>query len=242
METMALRRTVVVAGIVGMSGLTGAGPVPAQEAEDAPAAATARAALDRYCVTCHNERLRTAGLALDAIDPAYVGDDPEIWEKVVRKLRTGMMPPAPRPRPDADTYSAVVDYLEAALDRAADASPDPGRPALQRLNRAEYTNAIRDLLALEVDGRALLPADDSGYGFDNIGDVLSVSPGLLERYCWRPRRSAAAPSATRRCARPPPSTRRRRCCRRTAASARTCPSGPAAGSRCGTTSRSTRST
>ena len=182
METMALKRTVVVAGIVVASGLTGAGPVPAQEAEDTRAAATARAALDRYCVTCHNERLRTAGLALDTADPGHVGDAPEIWEKVVRKLRTGMMPPAPRPRPDAETYSAVVDYLEAALDRASDASPDPGRPALQRLNRAEYTNAVRDLLALEVDGRALLPADDSGYGFDNIGDVLSVSPGLLERY------------------------------------------------------------
>ena len=182
METMALKRAVVVAGIVGASGLTGAGPVPAQEAEDARAAVTARAALDRYCVTCHNERLRTAGLALDTVDPGHVGDAPEIWEKVVRKLRTGMMPPAPRPRPDADTYSAVVGYLEAALDRASDASPDPGRPALQRLNRAEYTNAVRDLLALEVDGRALLPADDSGYGFDNIGDVLSVSPGLLERY------------------------------------------------------------
>ena len=182
MEKTARNRAAVVAGIVGVLGLTGAGPVLAQDAEDARTAGTARAALDRYCVTCHNERLRTAGLALDTVDPAHVGDAPEIWEKVVRKLRTGMMPPAPRPRPDAHTYAAVVDYLETALDRASDASPDPGRPALQRLNRAEYTNAVRDLLALEVDGRALLPADDSGYGFDNIGDVLSVSPGLLERY------------------------------------------------------------
>ena len=182
MEKTARNRAALVAGIVGVLGLTGTGPVLAQDAEDARTAGTARAALDRYCVTCHNERLRTAGLALDTVDPAHVGDAPEIWEKVVRKLRTGMMPPAPRPRPDADTYAAVVDYLETALDRASDASPDPGRPALQRLNRAEYTNAVRDLLALEVDGRALLPADDSGYGFDNIGDVLSVSPGLLERY------------------------------------------------------------
>ncbi len=141
-----------------------------------------RAVLDRYCVTCHNERLRTGGLALDTVDPERVGDDAEVWEKVVRKLRTGMMPPSPRRRPDAATYASTVAYLETALDIAAAADPDPGRPAVHRLNRAEYTNTIRDLLALEVDGRALLPPDESSYGFDNIGDVLSVSPGLLERY------------------------------------------------------------
>ena len=183
MKTMALtKRAVVVASVAGVLGLAAADPARAQD-EDAPAGAgAARAALDRYCVACHNERLLTAGLTLDTVDPAQVGTAPEVWEKVVRKLRTGMMPPAPRPRPDADTYSTVVGYLEAALDRAAEANPDPGRPAVQRLNRTEYTNAIRDLLALEVDGRTLLPADESGYGFDNIGDVLSVSPGLLERY------------------------------------------------------------
>ena len=144
--------------------------------------AVARAVLDRYCVTCHNERLLTGGLALDAVDPGRVGDDAEVWEKVVRKLRTGMMPPSPRPRPDAATYTSLVSHLELALDSAAAANPNPGRPAVHRLNRAEYTNAVRDLLALEIDGRSLLPADESGYGFDNIGDVLSVSPGLLERY------------------------------------------------------------
>ena len=176
------KRAVVVASVAGVLSLAAAGPARAQNAARASAAAEARAALDRYCVTCHNERLSTAGLTLDTVDPAHVGTAPEVWEKVVRKLRTGMMPPAPRPRPDADTYSTVVGYLEAALDRVADANPDPGRPAVQRLNRTEYTNAIRDLLALEVDGRDLLPADESGYGFDNIGDVLSVSPGLLERY------------------------------------------------------------
>ena len=184
MKTMALtKRAVVVASVAGVLGLAAAGPARAQDGNDAAAGADAtRSALDRYCVTCHNERLRTAGLTLDIVDPAHVGTAPEVWEKVVRKLRTGMMPPAPRQRPDAHTYSTVVGYLEAALDRAADANPDPGRPAVQRLNRTEYTNAIRDLLALEVDGRDLLPADESGYGFDNIGDVLSVSPGLLERY------------------------------------------------------------
>ncbi len=192
MRTMALTgRAVIVAGVAGILSLPPAGAAQTQRGDVAPAAAAdvapaaaaeARAALDRYCVTCHNDRLRTAGLALDAVDPAQAGDSPAIWEKVVRKLRTGMMPPAPRPRPDADTYTGIVNYLEAALDRAADANPDPGRPAVQRLNRTEYVNAIRDLLALEVDGRTLLPADESGYGFDNVGDVLSVSPGLLERY------------------------------------------------------------
>ena len=169
----------------------------AQRAQDGPASAVAftaqqtssaaptlspRAVLDRYCVTCHNERLRTAGLALDTVDPERVGDNAEVWEKVVRKLRTGMMPPSPRRRPDAATYASTVLCFETALDRAAAANPNPGRPSVHRLNRAEYTNAIRDLLTLEVDGRALLPPDASSYGFDNIGDVLSVSPGLLERY------------------------------------------------------------
>ena len=154
----------------------------AQQTSGAAPTLSPRAVLDRYCVTCHNERLLTAGLALDIVDPERVSDDAEVWEKVVRKLRTGMMPPSPRRRPDAATYAATVSYFETALDRAAATSPDPGRSAIHRLNRAEYTNAIRDLLALEVDGRALLPPDGSSYGFDNIGDVLSVSPGLLERY------------------------------------------------------------
>ena len=156
--------------------------VTAQPTSAAASTLSPRAVLDRYCVTCHNERLLTAGLALDIVDPERVGDDAEVWEKVVRKLRTGMMPPSPRRRPDAETYASTVSYFETALDRAAAAHPNPGRPAVHRLNRAEYTNSVRDLLALEVDGRALLPADESSYGFDNIGDVMSVSPGLLERY------------------------------------------------------------
>ena len=154
----------------------------AQQTSGAAPALSSRAVLDRYCVTCHSDRLRTAGLTLESVDPERVDDEPEIWEKVVRKLRTGMMPPSPRRRPDAVSNAALVSHLETALDRAAAAVPNPGRPAVQRLNRAEFMNAIRDLLALEVEGRALLPPDESGYGFDNIGDVLSVSPGLLERY------------------------------------------------------------
>ncbi len=154
----------------------------------ADASATAEAAdvqrelLDRYCVTCHSERLRTGGLQLDRVDVGHVGEAAEIWEKVVRKLRAGQMPPAGRPRPAQAAYDGLAAWLETELDRAADARPNPGRPVVRRLNRLEYANAIRDLLALEVDSRALLPTDESGYGFDNVGDVLSFSPGLLERY------------------------------------------------------------
>ena len=141
-----------------------------------------RAFLDGYCITCHNERRLTAGLALDKVDPANVGVDAEVWEKVVRKLGSGAMPPAGARRPAAAASQAFLTNLVTALDRAAAANPNPGRPPAHRLNRAEYGNAIRDLLALEVDARQLLPADDSGYGFDNNADVLTVSPTLLERY------------------------------------------------------------
>ena len=141
-----------------------------------------RAVLDRYCVTCHNERLRTAGLSLETLDVDQVSHRPDVWEKVAHKLRTRSMPPAGRPRPDRATYDTVASWLETALDRAASDTPRPGRAAVHRLNRTEYTNAVHDLLELDIDGRSLLPADESGYGFDTIADLLSVSPGLLERY------------------------------------------------------------
>ena len=141
-----------------------------------------RAVLDQYCVTCHNDRARTAGLLLDQADVENVDQGPEVWEKVLKKLRAGAMPPAGMPRPDQATYDSFATYLETALDRAAAAHPDPGRPVLHRLNRVEYTNAVRDLLAVDIDGNTLLPADDSRYGFDNIGEVLTVSPLLMERY------------------------------------------------------------
>ena len=141
-----------------------------------------QAPLDRYCITCHNEQLRTGGLALSALDVNKAAEEPELWEKVVRKLRTGAMPPAGMPRPDKTTYDSLATYLERQLDQAAAADPYPGRPSVHRLNRFEYTNAVRDLLAVEIDGEAFLPADDSRHGFDNIGDVLTVSPLLLERY------------------------------------------------------------
>ena len=146
------------------------------------AAADARALLDSYCVTCHNERTRTAGLTLDVMNVSQVGEGTAIWERVIRKLRANAMPPAGMPRPDAATSRTFVSWLESELDRSALAMPDPGRPTLHRLNRVEYANAIRDLLGLEVDVNALLPADNEHHGFDNIGEVLSISPTLIERY------------------------------------------------------------
>ena len=141
-----------------------------------------RALLDQYCVTCHNERLQTAGLLLDRSDVERIGADGATWEKVAHKLRSGAMPPAGRPRPDESTLEAFVALLENALDREAAAHPNPGRPADHRLNRFEYGNAIRDLLALEIDPESLLPPDESDHGLDNIAEVLSMSPTLLERY------------------------------------------------------------
>lgn len=140
-----------------------------------------RALLDRYCVACHNSRLRTGGLSLDDIDVTQVVDHAEVLEKVVRKLRAGQMPPPRRPRPDPADASVFVASLETALDRAAATTPHPGRVSVHRLNRLEYVNVISDLLALEIDP-AMLPVDDAGIGFDNNADVLSVTPALMARY------------------------------------------------------------
>jgi mono/diheme cytochrome c family protein len=157
---------------------------PSQNRVPAPAGAAAeyKAVLNLYCVTCHNDTLKTGGLTLDKLDFANIGAASEIWEKVAKKLRSGMMPPQGKPKPDEATRNNLASWLETNLDRAAAAAPNPGRPLLHRLNRAEYANAIRDLLALEVDATSLLPPDDSGYGFDNNADTLGISPVLLERY------------------------------------------------------------
>ena len=162
----------------------------AAQAEPAADAATARALLDRYCVTCHNGRLRTAGLELDAADPAAVARDGRVWEQVARKLRIGAMPPPGRPRPAHGDALALAAYLETALDQAAAGSPRVGRTeTFHRLNRAEYRNAVRDLLQVDADVTELLPADDAdAHGFDNMAAVLSVSPALLERYLSAARR------------------------------------------------------
>ncbi len=140
------------------------------------------ALINQYCVTCHNEKAKTAGLMLDKLDIDHAGEHAEAWEKVVRKLRGGMMPPKGMPRPEQAKIDGLITWLQTSLDQAAAAHPDPGRAPLHRLNRTEYANAIRDLLGLKVDVSALLPADDESNGFDNIAEVLRVSPSLLEAY------------------------------------------------------------
>jgi mono/diheme cytochrome c family protein len=146
------------------------------------------AAFKQYCVNCHNDRIKTAGLALDPMQLTQVGQNAEVWEKVVRKLRSNAMPPPGVSRPDAATYETMASFLETELDRAAAVRPNVGQlPLLRRLTRAEYRNAIRDLLALdalprEMDYSMLLPADSATSGFDNIAELLFVSPTTMERY------------------------------------------------------------
>ena len=160
----------------------GASPAPASPSLAQPTLAQQRPVLDQYCVTCHNQKLKTAGLMLDKLDLARAGDDPNTWEKVVRKLRAGMMPPAGMPRPNPAAYETLTVSLENELDRAAAAKPHLAVPSVHRANRTEYANAIRDLLALNIDPAAYLPADDTSYGFDNVASGLQVSPALVEGY------------------------------------------------------------
>jgi hypothetical protein len=138
-----------------------------------------QALLDRYCVTCHNDRLKTANLSLQGRDLTKVPDDAELWEKVVRKLRAGVMPPPDVPRPSLAEYEGLRDWLENEIDRGAGARTSPGSVVLHRLNRTEYANAIRDLLDLRIDATTLLPPDDAANGFDNIAGSLTLSPTLL---------------------------------------------------------------
>ena len=159
-----------------------AGLKPRPATEPRPAHEAVAELSKTYCVTCHNDRLNTAGLSLEQLSLDRAGADAETLEKVVRKVRAGLMPPAGARRPERAALDAFAANIETAVDRAAAAAPNPGRAPLHRMNRAEYANAIRDLLALDVDSSTLLPADDSSRGFDNIADVLGVSPSLLERY------------------------------------------------------------
>jgi hypothetical protein len=174
-----MKQSLVLGGMVVFLG----GFAIAQIPDNPPAAlASQRAVLDKYCVTCHNEKLKTAGLMLDKANLAHVGDNAELWEKVVRKLRAGMMPPSGLPRPTAAAYESLTIALETELDRAALAKPKSGPPTAHRLNRTEYGNAIRQLLGLDIDPAAYLPVDDSSYGFDNVNSGLQVSPALIEGY------------------------------------------------------------
>ena len=163
------------------AGLNGA--TPQGSPSTAPSDASQRELLNKYCVTCHNERLHTAGLTLEKMDVEHVGANPEVWEKVLRKVATGVMPPPGLPRPDPATSASFTSWLQTTLDRAAAAKPNPGRVAMHRLNQTEYTNAIRDLLGLDINGRSILGLDDAGEnGFDNMASSLTVSPSLVERY------------------------------------------------------------
>jgi hypothetical protein len=138
--------------------------------------------LDKYCVTCHSDELRTGGLSLQGANLSDIPKGAETWEKVIRKVRVGAMPPQGMPRPDKAGLDGFASFFETSLDRASAAKPNPGHATMHRLNRAEYANSIRDLLGLEIDATALLPPDDESSGFDNIADVLRVSPSLMERY------------------------------------------------------------
>src|ERR1051326_1176897 len=153
-------------------------------AAQAPPGADPRAFLDRYCISCHNQQLRIAGLVLNNLDVRQPAAQPELWERIIAKLRSGSMPPPGQPRPDAATYHATASLLENEIDRAWQANPNPGRiSAVHRLNRAEYNNAIRDLFALDLAVKTLLPGDQTADGsFDNFADVLSISTTHLERY------------------------------------------------------------
>src|SRR5437867_3449780 len=157
-----------------------ASQAPAKAAVAAPDAAAQRALIDQYCVTCHNVKLKTANLLLDQLDFAHLGDHAEIAEKVVRKLRAGMMPPTGRPRPDPATRESLISWMENELDRSAVTNLPP--PGLHRMNRTEYANAVRDLLGLEVDATKFLPADDSRHGFGDMAGTLTMSPALMEAY------------------------------------------------------------
>jgi mono/diheme cytochrome c family protein len=148
----------------------------------------ARAMVNKYCVTCHNSKLKTAGLtldrtSLDRLDAQHLSSNEEVWEKVIGKLRSRAMPPPKLPRPDNATYDQVATWLETAIDRASAGHINPGRTAsLHRMNRAEYANAVRDLIAIQVDPKQMLPPDEQAFGFENNGDALSVQPALLDRY------------------------------------------------------------
>ena len=148
----------------------------------APAADSPGELLEAYCVFCHSQELQTGGLILEGIDLENVGPQAEMWEKVWHMVRTGQMPPPEMPRPDTATLTAMISWLEARLDDAAAADPNPGKVGIHRLNRTEYANAIRDLLGVEIDAAALLLSDEADEGFDNIAESLTISPAHLERY------------------------------------------------------------
>ncbi len=177
-------RSLLLGGLLVLAVVAGSsrGVLLEAQAPATPGPAVEQALVDKYCVTCHNARTLSGNVSLAGLDASKPGDHPEIFEKVVRKVRAGLMPPTGMPRPDRPGLDAFATTLETKLDRAAALTPNPGSHLLHRMNRTEYANAIRDLLHLEIDATTLLPADDSSEGFDNIADALRVSPALVERY------------------------------------------------------------
>ena len=159
------------------AGLAVGAGLPRQAAPEDP-----NVIIGRYCFRCHNDVLRTAGLSLESFDVADAGDNAELAEKIIRKLRTGMMPPPVAQRPDPESYATLLAALETTVDAAAAANPNPGSRAFQRLNRAEYSRVIRDILALDIDAGAYLPLDTKSANFDNIADVQLMSPTLMDAY------------------------------------------------------------
>ena len=234
-----VRTAVFVAVCLAAVGVPRAAAQPASAPANAPERQSA--VIVKYCVTCHNDRVRASGVSFEKMSLSEVPEHAEVWEKAVRKLRGGMMPPQGSPRPDAATHDALRNWLEQELDHGAAARPNPGRPMLHRLNRAEYGNAVRDLLALRVDVASLLPPDDSGYGFDNIADLLGVSPVLLERYLEAAGRISAMAVGDRNASPPPSSTACARMRRRTGMSTE-CPWEPSAARPSSRRFRSTAST
>ena len=181
-----MKNNLTAVGCVAMLSLASLVCADAQTTTTTPTAVTERALLNQYCVGCHNEKAKKTGqrpalaITVDNLDPAHVEQDPEHWERVVRKLRAGMMPPAGMPRPKTADLEAAIVYIENELDKHAVANLPP--PGLHRLNRTEYKNAVRDLLAVDIDPAKYLPSDDSTRGFDNIAAALTLSPALLEGY------------------------------------------------------------
>ncbi len=172
---MSRAKLILIAGAIGFGAMGFQKPVPATT--------PARALTAKYCVSCHNQKLKTANLALDTADPVHVSNSAETWEKVIVKLRSRSMPPPGIPRPDNATYDSVAAWLESEIDRAAATHVNPGRSAsLHRLNRHEYANAVRDLMGIEIDPEAMLPPDEQAYGFDTNADALKMEPSLLDRY------------------------------------------------------------
>ncbi|MBI4475779.1 MAG: DUF1592 domain-containing protein [Acidobacteria bacterium] len=182
-------RRVALGALVVLGAVVAGGPVttarsqpPSFPGQSAAAPSSPREFIEKHCTACHNDRLRTAGLTLAGVDPTNVSHNAELWEKVLHKLGTGQMPPPGRPRPAQAEVTAMTAWLASALDRAAAADPNPGRVEVHRLNRTEYANAIRDLLGLEIDAKALLVPDEADEGFDNVAASLTLSPAHLERY------------------------------------------------------------